>query len=71
MTSSKSALAVLAAMITTMASAQQSPMPADIEWKLQELGRVIDPPKTGALYVMLPQHSHMSEILFSTPLRRA
>ena len=30
--------------------------------KLQELGRVIDPPKTGALYVVLPQHSHMSEI---------
>jgi len=55
MTSSKSALAVLAAMITTMASAQQSPMPADIEWKLQELGRVIDPPKTGALYVPLQQ----------------
>jgi len=55
MASSKSAFAVLAVMITTMASAQQSPMPADIEWKLQELGRVIDPPKTGALYVPLQQ----------------
>ena len=32
------------------ASAQQAPMPEDLVWKLLEIGRVIDPPKTAALY---------------------
>jgi triacylglycerol lipase len=48
-------LAVLAAMIASTAWAQQSPMPEDIAWKLLELGRVIDSPKTAALYAPLQQ----------------
>jgi len=51
----KSALAVLAAMIASAASAQEGPMPAGIAASLQELGRVIDPPKTAALYAPLQQ----------------
>lgn len=52
---SKSAWIVLAALMAGPASAQQGPMPEDIAWKLLELGRVIDPPKTAALYVPLQQ----------------
>ena len=37
------------------ASAQQTPMPEDIAWKLLEIGRVIDVPKTAALYAPLQQ----------------
>jgi acetyl esterase/lipase len=51
----KFALAALAAMIATTVSAQQSPMPADIASRLQELGRVIDPPQTAPLYAPLQQ----------------
>jgi len=51
----KSALAILAAMIASAASAQEGPMPAGIATSLQELGRVIDPPKTAALYAPLQQ----------------
>ncbi|VIO75904.1 alpha/beta hydrolase [Bradyrhizobium ivorense] len=50
-----SALAALAAMIAGPALAQQSPMPEELAWKLLELGRVIDPPKTAALYAPLQQ----------------
>ncbi|QOZ26553.1 alpha/beta hydrolase [Bradyrhizobium sp. CCBAU 51753] len=42
-------------MIAGPALAQQSPMPEDLAWKLLELGRVIDPPKTAALYAPLQQ----------------
>ncbi len=49
-----SALAA-AVMIAGPALAQQSPMPEDLAWKLLELGRVIDPPKTAALYAPLQQ----------------
>jgi triacylglycerol lipase len=49
------ALAALAALIATAASAQQAPMSEDIAWKLLELGRVIDPPKTAALFAPLQQ----------------
>ncbi|HEX7922966.1 MAG TPA: alpha/beta hydrolase [Bradyrhizobium sp.] len=49
-----SALAA-ALMITGPAPAQQSPMPEELAWKLLELGRVIDPPKTAALYAPLQQ----------------
>jgi len=38
---------------TAPAMAQQSPMPPDISAKLQEIGRVIDPPKTAELYAPL------------------
>ena len=52
----KSALAVVAAMmIVGAASAQQSPMPAETAARLQELGRVIDPPNTAPLYAPLQQ----------------
>ena len=36
-------------------SAQQSPMPEDLAWKLLEIGRSIDPPRTAALYAPLQQ----------------
>ena len=51
----KSALAFVAGMIVSAAWAQQSPMPEDIAWKLLELGHIIDPPKTAALYAPLQQ----------------
>ena len=55
MMSVKSVLIMAAAMIASAASAQQGPVPAEIAAKLQELGRVIDPPKTAALYAPLQQ----------------
>jgi triacylglycerol lipase len=53
----KSALAVVATLFlaVTAARAQESPMPEEIAWKLLELGRVIDPPKTAALYAPLQE----------------
>jgi triacylglycerol lipase len=51
----KSGLALLAAMFITGAAAEESPMPEDIAWKLQELGQVIDPPNTAPLYAPLQQ----------------
>jgi triacylglycerol lipase len=41
-----SLLAVVAALLASTASAQQSPMSEDLVWKLLELGRVVDPAKT-------------------------
>src|SRR5882762_10590164 len=52
---SRSALTIVAAMFANTAFAQQSPMPDDLAWKLLELGRVVDPPKTAALYAPLQQ----------------
>jgi triacylglycerol lipase len=51
----KRALAAAAMMISGAASAQQPPMPEDLAWKLLEIGRVIDVPKTAALYAPLQQ----------------
>lgn len=51
----KWAVAVAAMMVAGAASAQQSPMPEDLAWKLLEIGRVIDVPKTAALYAPLQQ----------------
>ena len=51
----KSALAVLVAMSVTAAWAEGSPMPDEIAWRLQELGQVIEPPKTAALYAPLQE----------------
>jgi acetyl esterase/lipase len=51
----KSAVAVMAAVIASSAWAQQSPMPEDLAWKLLELGRVVDPPRTAALYAPLQE----------------
>src|ERR1700712_4947251 len=57
MASLKSTLIVLAATIaaTTMAWPQQSQMPPEIAEKLQEIGRVVDPPKTAPLYAPLQE----------------
>jgi triacylglycerol lipase len=53
---SKSVLAVWFVVVAAQAApAQQRPMPAEIAAKLQELGRVIDPPKTGQLYALLQE----------------
>jgi triacylglycerol lipase len=51
----KSVMMIAVALIAASAQAQQSPMPEDIAWKLIEIGRVIDPPKTAALYAPLQQ----------------
>lgn len=52
----KSSLAaVIATFLATGAWAQQPPMSEDLAWKLLELGRVIDPPKTAALYAPLQE----------------
>jgi acetyl esterase/lipase len=55
MVSSKSALIALSAVImsTATASSQQISIPADIATKLQEIGRVVDPPATAPLYAPL------------------
>jgi acetyl esterase/lipase len=39
----------------TSAQAQESPMPDEIAWKLIELGRAIDPPRTAAIYAPLQE----------------
>jgi acetyl esterase/lipase len=51
---SRLALAALAVVIAGTASAQ-SPMSEDLAWKLLELGRTIDPPKTAALFAPIQQ----------------
>lgn len=51
----KSTLAVIATLLAATASAQQPPMSEDLAWKLLELGRVVDPPKTAALYAPMQQ----------------
>ena len=48
-------LAAIAALIASAASAQQAPMSEDLVWKLLELGRVVDPPKTAALFAPMQQ----------------
>jgi triacylglycerol lipase len=52
---SKPALAVLAVLMVSAAWAEGSLMPEEIAWKLLELGRVIDPPKTAAIYAPLQE----------------
>ncbi len=55
MSLSKLALILVAALFASAAWAQQSPMPEDLAWKLLELGRVIDPPRTAALYAPMQE----------------
>src|SRR5437763_16830617 len=50
-----SVLAAIAVLWVGAACAQQTPMPEDIAWKLLEIGRVINVPKTAALYAPLQQ----------------
>jgi triacylglycerol lipase len=49
-------------MIASTVSAQESPMPEDLAWKLLEIGRVIDLPKTAALYAPLQQREPYSDV---------
>ncbi len=58
----KSSLAVAAVLLASSASAQQSPMPEDLSWKLIEIGRVVDPPKTAALYAPMQQKEPYSGV---------
>lgn len=51
-----------AVLLATSASAQQSPMSEDLAWKLLELGRVIDPPKTAALYAPMQEQEPYSGV---------
>ena len=56
MTRAQSVLAAAALLLaSSTALAQQGPMPDDIAWKLIEIGPVIDPAKTAALYAPLQQ----------------
>jgi acetyl esterase/lipase len=56
MASTKPALATLAMLImAAAASAQESSVPPDIAAKLQNIGRVVDPPRTAALYASLQE----------------
>lgn len=55
-------VAAVAVVVAGTASAQQSPMPADIAAKLLEIGRVIDPPKTIPLFVPLHQKEPYSGV---------
>lgn len=60
---SKSVLVVWFVVVAAQAAgAQQSPMPAEIAAKLQELGRVIDPPQTGQLYAPLQEKEPYQDI---------
>ena len=52
---SKWVLSAVVALIASTATAQQTPMSEDLAWKLLELGRVIDPPKTAAIFAPLQQ----------------
>ena len=55
MTGLRACLAVVATLLASAAWAQQSPMPEEIAWKLLEIGRVVDPPKTAALYAPMQE----------------
>lgn len=55
MTPSRLVLTICATMFVNPVFAQSSPMPEDLAWKLLEIGRVIDVPKTAALYAPMQQ----------------
>src|SRR5439155_21109304 len=60
---SKSVLVVWFVVVAAQAAdAQQSPMPAEIAAKLQELGRVIDPPQTGQVYARLQEQEPYQDV---------
>jgi triacylglycerol lipase len=52
---SKLMLSAVTIFLVGAASAQQAPMSEDLAWKLLELGRVVDPPKTAALFAPMQQ----------------
>jgi alpha/beta hydrolase fold len=51
----KTWLAIIATLLASSASAQESPMSEDLAWKLLEIGRVVDPPKTAELYAPMQE----------------
>jgi len=51
----RSILTVLAAVVASSAWAQQAPMSEDLVWKLLEIGRVVDPAKTAALFAPMQE----------------
>ena len=53
MTLLRTALAAVAAVLAGAASAHEPPMSEDLAWKLLEIGRVVDPAKTAALFAPL------------------
>jgi len=55
MTLLRTALAAAATILANAASAQQAPMSEDLVWKLLEIGRVVDPAKTAALFAPLQE----------------
>jgi len=58
----KFATMIVAALILTAAAGAEGPMPDDIAWKLIEMGRTIDPPKTAALYAPLQRKEPYSDV---------
>src|SRR5690348_8928306 len=50
-----SLLAVVATLLASTASAQQGPMSEDLVWKLLEIGRVVDPAKTAAVFAPMQE----------------
>jgi acetyl esterase/lipase len=80
MASVKSARAVLGAMFAGAAllagaalfagaARAEGPMPEDIAWKLLELGQVIDPAKTAALYAPLQQKEPYPDVKIERDVR--
>jgi triacylglycerol lipase len=65
----KSSLAIASVLFASAASAQQSPMPEDIAWKLIEIGRVVDPPKTAALYAPMQAKEPYSGVRIERDLK--
>ena len=55
-------LVIIAALFSTTVTAQQSPMPDDLAWKLIEIGRVVDLPKTAELYAPLQEKEPYSGV---------
>lgn len=53
----------------TAARAEQSPMPESIAWKLLELGNVIDPPKTAAIYAPLQEKEPYQDVKIERDIR--
>jgi acetyl esterase/lipase len=65
----KSLFPIIAALLTTAASAQESPMSEDLAWKLLEIGRVVDPPKTAALYAPMQEKEPYSGVRIERDLK--
>jgi acetyl esterase/lipase len=65
----KSWLAIMAALLASTAWAQQSPMSEDLAWKLLEIGRVVDPAKTAALYAPMQEKGPYSGVRIERDLK--